>query len=168
MGHKEHRGQAPQSVSIAVLSVSTTRSLAEDESGHWIVQQAESYGHDVVGHQVVLDDIDAIRQAVQAMLADMRPGAVIVTGGTGISPKDVTIEALQPLFEKELTGFGPLFSQLSYQEVKAAAMISRATAGIIGNTIVFCIPGSLKACHLACNTLIFPELGHLIVHTFGG
>ena len=168
MGHKEHRGHAPQSVSVAVLSVSTTRSLAEDESGHWIAQQAASLGHDVVNHQVVPDDVDAIRQALQSMLADKRPEAVIVTGGTGISPKDVTIEALQPLFEKELTGFGPLFAQLSYQEVNAAAIISRATAGTIGNTIVFCIPGSLKACHLACNSLIFPELGHLMVHISGG
>ena len=168
MGHEEHRSQAPQSVSVAVLSVSTTRSLAEDESGHWIARQAASLGYDIVSHQVVPDDVDAIRQAMQSMLAEKRPGVVIVTGGTGISPKDVTIEALQPLFEKELTGFGPLFAQLSYQEVKAAAIISRATAGTIGNTVVFCIPGSLKACHLACNSLIFPELGHLMVHTFGG
>jgi molybdenum cofactor biosynthesis protein B len=167
MGHEEHRRRAPVSARIGILSVSTTRSLVDDESGHWIAAQAITHGHEVVAHQVVTDDIDAIRRAAKAMLADTAPEAVIVTGGTGISPKDVTIEALQPLFSKELTGFGPLFTQLSFQEVQAAAMISRATAGIIDQSIFFCIPGSLKACHLACNALIFPELGHLMVHAFG-
>ena len=167
MGHHEHRAKAPKSVRTAVLCVSTTRSLADDASGHWIVGQAGELGHGVVAHQIVTDDIDAIRRTVMTLLVDVAPEAIIITGGTGISPKDVTIEALQPLFIKELTSFGSLFSQLSYQEVAAAAMISRATAGIIGGAMVFCLPGSLSACQLACNALIFPELGHLIVHAFG-
>ena len=167
MGHQEHRAKAPKVLRVAVLSVSSTRALAEDESGHWIAEQTRSRGHTVVAHQVVPDNTEAIRQAVLEMLADTDPQTVIVTGGTGISPKDVTIEALQPQFDKELSGFGPLFAQLSFDQVKSAAIISRATAGIIGSAIVFCLPGSLKACQLACTTLIFPELGHLVAHARG-
>jgi molybdenum cofactor biosynthesis protein B len=166
MGHQEHRAKAPTIVRVAVLSVSSTRTLADDDSGHWIAEQVQSQGHTVAAHQVVPDDINAIRQAVLDMLSDAVPEAIIVTGGTGISPKDVTIEALQPLFTKELSGFGSLFAQLSYDEVKAAAIISRATAGTIGRAVVFCLPGSHKACQLACNALIFPELGHLVGHAF--
>ena len=166
MGHQEHRSKAPKLVRVAVLSVSSTRSLADDESGHWIAEKARSQGHPVVAHEVVPDDISAIRQAVLEMPADAAPEVIIVTGGTGISPRDVTIEALQPHFSKELFGFGSLFARLSYDEVKAAAIISRATAGVVGRAIVFCLPGSLKACQLACNALIFPELGHLVGHAF--
>jgi len=88
----------------------------------------------------------------------------LLTGGTGISGKDVTIEAVKTLFEKELTAFGPLFAQLSFEEIDSAALLSRASAGVIGKTILFCMPGSLKACKLACKALIFPELGHLVMH----
>ncbi len=168
MGHHEHRAKAPESISVAVLSVSSSRTLAEDESGHWIADQAEKNSYTVAAHQVVDDDISAIRQALQKILADASPGAVIVTGGTGITRKDVTIEALRPLFAKELTAFGPIFAQLSYVEINSAAIMSRASAGLIGSTLVFCIPGSKKACQLACNRLIFPELGHLLHHAGEG
>ena len=87
-----------------------------------------------------------------------------MTGGSGISPKDVTIEAVKPLFEKELTAFGVLFAQLSFEEIDSAAILSRATAGIANNSIIFCMPGSIKACKLACKNLIFPELGHILKH----
>ena len=88
-----------------------------------------------------------------------------MTGGTGISNKDVTIEAVRPLFSKEITAFGAIFSQLSFEEIDSAALLSRATAGVIEKTVVFCMPGSLNACKLACKALIFPELGHLVKHT---
>jgi molybdenum cofactor biosynthesis protein B len=87
-----------------------------------------------------------------------------MSGGTGIGPQDVTIEAVRPLFDKELSAFGVLFAMLSFEEIDSAAFLSRATAGIIGPTIVFNLPGSLKACKLACRNLIFPEIGHLIKH----
>ena len=90
--------------------------------------------------------------------------ALLVTGGTGITPKDVTIEAIKPLFDKEMTAFGALFAQLSYEEIDSAAILSRAVAGTIGNTVVYCMPGSRKACQLACRVLIFPELGHVVAH----
>lgn len=165
MGHQEHRAKSPASVGVAILSVSTSRTLSTDESGHWIAKQAAREGFRVAAHRLVADDMDAIRSEITQLAADPTPDAVIVTGGTGISPKDVTIEALKPLFTKELTAFGPIFSQLSYEHIDSAALLSRATAGTIGTTLVFCIPGSLKACQLACKSLIFPELGHLLMHT---
>lgn len=167
MGHKEHRADAPRSLNIAVLSVSTTRNLDQDESGHWIAGQALREGHQVVFHEVVSDNADAIRKVVTQILAIHSPHAIIVTGGTGVSPQDVTIEAVKPLFAKELTAFGILFAHLSFEEIDSAALLSRASAGVIGRTIVFCIPGSLKACQMACKNLIYPELGHLVRHTRG-
>lgn len=164
MSTKDHKKNAPENIRVAVLSVSTTRSLDQDESGAWIKKQAKKEGHEVVIHQVVTDDIAAIRELILQVTGKICPDAVIMTGGTGISPKDVTIEAVKPLFEKELTAFGPLFAQLSFEEIDSAAILSRATAGVIGKTLIFCMPGSLKACKLACNALIFPELGHLLKH----
>ena len=115
-------------------------------------------------HQVLPDEENAITEVLTHIIERIAPHAVIMTGGTGISPKDVTIEAVSPRFKKELTAFGPLFAQLSFEQIDSAAILSRAMAGVIENTIVFCIPGSINACKLACNNLIFPELGHLIKH----
>lgn len=159
-----HKRETPGDIRVAVVSVSTTRKLAEDTSGTWIKQQTRKEGHEVVIHQVVTDEVTAIQELIHHITDKIDPDVIIMTGGTGISPKDVTIEAVRPLFEKELTAFGPLFAQLSFEEIDSAAILSRATAGIIKQTIVFCMPGSIKACKLACNNLIFPELGHLLKH----
>ena len=164
MSTDEHRKKAVQHIRIAVISISTTRKLADDKSGAWIKKQAQKDGHEVVIHQVVKDDIADIQNLLTHVVEKVTPHAVIMTGGTGLSPKDVTIEAVPPFFEKTLTAFGPVFAQLSFEEIDAAAIGSRATAGIIKNILVFCIPGSLKACKLACNALIFPEIGHLLKH----
>jgi len=159
-----HKKNVPDDIKIAVISVSTTRGLADDKSGIWIKKQAKKEGHEVVIHQVVTDDVAAIKELTLHVTQKIHPDAIIMTGGTGISPKDVTIEAVKPMFEKELTAFGTLFAQLSFEEIDSAAILSRATAGIIKNTMIFCMPGSIKACKLACNALIFPELGHLLKH----
>ena len=159
-----HKKNLPKDIKIAVLSVSTTRKLSEDKSGAWIKKQAKKEGHEVIIHQVVTDDIQAITELTEHVIQKICPDAIIMTGGTGLSPKDVTIEAVKPRFEKELTAFGVLFAQLSFEEIDSAAILSRATAGIISNTIVFCMPGSIKACKLACKNLIFPELGHILKH----
>jgi molybdopterin adenylyltransferase len=164
MGHHEHRAGAPKSLKVAVLSVSSTRNVENDESGQWIAKMAAREGHQVVAHRVVTDAITPIRSALSELVADLEAQAVIVTGGTGITPRDVTIEAVRPLLVKELTAFGPIFAQLSFEKVDTAALLSRATAGVIAGSLVFCIPGSLKACKLACKELIFPELGHMFAH----
>lgn len=160
-----HKQNLPEDIRVAVISVSTTRKLSEDISGDWIKKQAKKEGHEVVIHQVVTDDTDAITELIRHITEKICPDVIIMTGGTGISPRDVTIEAVKPLFEKELTAFGTLFTQMSFEQIDSAAILSRATAGIIQNTMVFCIPGSLKACKLACKELIFPELGHILKHT---
>jgi len=164
MGTREHKKQSPQKLRVGILSVSTTRSLADDKSGHWIRKAANKEGHQIVCHKVIPDEVEVISEKVMEVCTELSPQALLLTGGTGISNRDVTIEAVRPLFKKELTAFGVIFSQLSFEEIDSAAILSRATAGIAGSTVIFCIPGSLKACKLACNALIFPELGHIVKH----
>lgn len=164
MGTKEHKECAPKSVKIGIITLSSTRTLQDDKSGHWIKRQAIKEGFSVVLHQIIPDESSVISQTVLEAIAEQQPQALLLTGGTGISPKDVTIEAISPLFKKTLTSFGSIFAQLSYEEIDSAAILSRATAGVIGQTVVFAMPGSLAACKLACKMLIFPELGHIAVH----
>ena len=164
MGVHEHKKQAPRSVTLGIISVSTTRALIDDTSGQWIREQAEEKGHKVVFHQVIPDDVAKITALLKEKIRESKPQVILMSGGTGITKKDVTIEAVSPLFNKELSAFGPLFAKLSMEEINSAAIMSRATAGVIGKTVVFCMPGSLNACKLACSKLIFPELGHLVKH----
>ncbi|UCD32890.1 MAG: molybdenum cofactor biosynthesis protein MoaB [Desulfobacterales bacterium] len=164
MGTKRHKAKAPKRVKVGIISVSSTRSLAEDKSGHWISKRAKKEKHDVLFHRLVPDDAETIRQTLQDVVNTYNPQVILLTGGTGIGSKDVTIEAVRPLFDKELTAFGPLFVQLSFEDIDSAALLSRATAGVVGKTVLFCMPGSLKACKLACKALIFPELGHIVGH----
>jgi len=136
----------------------------DDTSGKWISETATAQGHGVLYHQVIPDDADIIGSTVQKVIRNEQPQVILMSGGTGITPQDVTIEAVSPLFAKVLTGFGTLFAQLSFKEIGSAAFLSRATAGVIEDTVVFCMPGSINACKLACRELIFPELGHLVKH----
>ena len=165
MSTHDHKKQAPRKVTLGIISVSTTRALKDDTSGKWISEAGSAEGHDVVYHQVIPDDAAIIADTLQKAIRNEKPQVILMTGGTGITPRDVTIEAVSPLFEKTLTGFGPLFAQLSYEEIGSAAFLSRATAGVIEGSVVFCMPGSINACKLACRELIFPELGHLVKHT---
>ncbi len=165
MGTHTHKKNAPQSVTIGILTVSTTRNLRTDESGKWIEGQASMSGHSVCCRKIVPDDAVRIAETVSAVIRGHHPQVLILTGGTGIAPEDVTIEAVRPMLQKELTAFTPLFAFLSHGEIGSAAMLSRAIAGVIGSTVVFCLPGSLNACRLAWNALILPELGHLAHHS---
>jgi molybdenum cofactor biosynthesis protein B len=164
MSTHEHKKEAPKSVTIGIITVSTTRALVEDTSGLWMKENAQQQGHEIVYHQVIPDDAQRIVATLEMVIHDKKPQVVLITGGTGITRKDVTIEAVAPLFTKELSAFGPLFAQLSTKQIGSAAILSRATAGVIENSVVFCMPGSLNACKLACTDLIFPELGHLVKH----
>ena len=164
MGFKKHKANAPKKVNVGIITVSSTRSMKEDKSGQWISKRVKKEGHNLVFHGVVPDEIGTITKTVHETISDYGAQVILVTGGTGISNKDVTIEAVRPFFKKELTAFGAIFAQLSFEQIDSAALLSRATAGVIGATIVFCMPGSLKACKLACKALIFPELGHIVKH----
>ncbi|MBW1840837.1 MAG: molybdenum cofactor biosynthesis protein MoaB [Deltaproteobacteria bacterium] len=168
MGTQHHKAKAPVTVKIGIITVSSTRTLKNDRSGHWINQRAKKEKQGVVFHLVIPDEAETIIRTVLDGIRDHAPDAILLTGGTGISRKDVTIEAVRPLFSKELTAFGPVFAQLSFEEIDSAAILSRATAGVIEKTVLFCIPGSLNACKLACKALIFPELGHLVKHLRDG
>ena len=167
MGTAEHKKDAPQKVTIAILTLSTTRTIKEDASGQWIKETAAGIGHEVVCHRVIPDDAATIKMTVREITENLEPQILLMNGGTGITPQDVTIEAVSPMFTKVLSASGPLFAQLSMQEIGSAAIMSRAAAGLIGSTVVFCMPGSLNACKLACTRLIFPELGHLVKHLKG-
>jgi len=164
MSSKEHKKHAPACLLIGVLTVSTSRSMAQDKSGKQIVKIAKKERHQVAYHDLVSDNIAAIRNAICDAINKHGLNLLIINGGTGISKNDLTIEAVRPLFQKELTSFGPLAAQVSAEKIDSAAILSRSTAGIIAKTAVFCIPGSLDACKLICRALIFPEAGHLVKH----
>ena len=164
MGHQEHKKNALKKLSIGIITVSTTRTLAEDKSGLWMKKRALKEGHEVLIHRVVGDDQQLIERAAWKIITDMAPNILLMTGGTGLNPTDVTIEAMRPMFVKELTAFSTLFTLLSYEEIDSSAILSRATAGVINKTTVFCLPGSINACKLACKALIFPEAGHIAAH----
>ena len=168
MSTKAHKSKAPRNLKIGIISVSTTRTLEQDKSGLWIAKRARKEGHTVVSHVVVPDQTYAITHALRNSMETKAPHAVLLTGGTGIAEKDVTIEAVKPLLDKELTAFAALFAQLSFEEIDSAALMSRSVAGIVDRTAVFCMPGSLNACRLACKALIFPELGHIAKHVYSG
>lgn len=159
MSAPAHRKDAPASVRCFVLTISDTRTPANDTSGDAIVSALEAAGHVVTARQIVKDDPEAVQQAVRSATgADV----VITTGGTGITSRDGTYEALSAIFDKTIEGFGELFRMLSYEQVGSAAMMSRACAGTIGRTAVFALPGSVQAVQLAVEKLLLPEIGHVV------
>jgi molybdenum cofactor biosynthesis protein B len=159
----EHRAQAPDKVCCFVLTVSDTRTYENDGGGALIKELLHGAGHQLVGYRIVKDEAQAIAEAVTHTIDGVDdPETIIVTGGSGIGARDVTPEALRPLLTKELPGFGEVFRVLSWDEVGAASMLSRAFAGVIGRTLVFVLPGSTNAVRLAMEKLILPELGHLV------
>jgi molybdenum cofactor biosynthesis protein B len=159
---EHHRSYSPASVSCFVLTVSDSRTLETDTSGRAIAALLEAGGHRVTGRQVVKDEPADVAGIVRGVLESGDTQVVITTGGTGIAKRDSTYEALVALFEKELDGFGELFRMLSFQQIGPAAMLSRATAGVISGRAVFLLPGSEHAVRLATERLILPELGHIV------
>jgi len=158
---REHKAHAPTHLRVAVLTVSDSRTERTDRSGRVLREGLEGAGHVVAAQALVPDEAGRIRAAVEGFLADAGVDAVITTGGTGVAPRDVTIEALAPLFEKTLPGFGELFRALSFKEVGTAAYLSRAEAGVARGKMLFLLPGSPNAVELALRELILPELPHL-------
>ncbi len=162
MSSTEHRRHAPASVSVQVLTISDTRTLETDTGGAAVADLLSAAGHIVLGRAIVRDDPVGVRAKVAELAARDTVDAVITTGGTGITSRDSTFEAIDGLLDKRLDGFGELFRMLSYQEIGAAAMLSRATAGLAGRTIVIALPGSEHAVRLAMEKLVLPEIGHLV------
>ncbi len=158
---RRHKALAPLAVGCAVVTVSDSKTLATDLTGRLLADGLRKAGHAVAWCALVKDDPPAIRRAVRKGLADRRVQAVITNGGTGITSRDVTVEAVEELLEKRLDGFGELFRLLSYRQVGSAAVMSRALAGTVGRKIVICLPGSPRAAELALKKLLLPELGHI-------
>jgi molybdenum cofactor biosynthesis protein B len=159
---REHKATAPTTVGCFVLTVSDSKTAETDTSGALIRERLTGAGHRVVGSAIVRDEPSDVARIVKEACADGRVHVVILTGGTGITSRDSTFEAVTALLDKRLPGFGELFRVLSYQEVGAAAMLSRAQMGIHARRIVVSLPGSPNACRLALDKLLLPELGHLV------
>lgn len=159
--HHHHRKAAAVSLEIAVITVSDTRTLETDTGGALVIEYLGGAGHTIASRVIVPDDGDAIQAALKDALAAEGIRAIILTGGTGVAPRDVTPDSVEPLLDRALPGFGELFRLLSFEEIGSAALLSRATAGLASGRVVFVIPGSRGAVRLAMERLILPELGHL-------
>ena len=159
---EEHRSQAPDRVRCAVITVSDTRTEETDRSGQLIKQRLDERGHEVVHYRIVKDEPEQIDTMLTELVQRSDCDAVIFNGGTGIARRDTTFDTVSRRLEKELIGFGEIFRMLSFSEIGAAAMLSRATAGVIGDTVVFLTPGSSNAVSLALEKLILPEIAHVV------
>lgn len=163
MSVEEHKKEAPDRVNCKVITVSDTRTEATDKSGRLMKEFLAEAGHEIVSYEIVKDEKEMIQKAVLEGCLDDRIDAILLNGGTGIASRDVTIESIVPLFSKEIPGFGEIFRMLSYTEdIGAAAILSRAAAGVIQNRAVFATPGSSGAVKLAMSKLIVSELAHVI------
>jgi len=161
MSVAEHHALSPTHVACFVLSMSDTRTAAQDTSAQAIVDLLEAAGHAVVGRTLLKDEPADVTALVRREIERRAARVIITTGGTGIAKRDSTYEALVGLFDKTIVGFGELFRMLSFQEIGPAAMLTRATAGVAGGCAIFVLPGSEHAVRLAMTRLILPELGHV-------
>ena len=159
---KEHKASARALVKLGIVTVSDTRTLETDTSGLLIDQIATQAGHEVAWRKIVRDEPVEIQNVIVQSQSDPSIQAVLITGGTGISPRDQTVETLEKLFTKRIPGYGELFRWLSFQEIGPACILSRATGGLIGPLVVLLMPGSRAAVKLAMEQIIVPELPHLV------
>jgi len=169
---KKHKSAAPKQLNFAVFICSTSRyqeaqkgDRIGDISGDTIEELLSNAGHKVLSRKIIADDKSMIEEAVHSVLSSAELDAAIFCGGTGISPKDITIETVKPFFEKTLPGFGEIFRRLSYDKMGSAAVMSRALAGVAKGKAMFCIPGSPDAVRVSVETLILPETPHIVRHT---
>ena len=168
---QRHKAKAPKQLTFSIIMCSTSRFVTAqngrkgaDPSGDLIAQSLTDSGHVIASRVLVPDDEKMIKNAIEKALKNEIVKAIIICGGTGIAPKDVTIETGSSFFEKVSPGFGELFRKLSYDEVGSAAIMSRAVAGVVKGKAVFCIPGSINAVQLCLDKLILPETGHIVKH----
>jgi len=162
MGAEEHKKNKVENIGFAVITISDTRTEETDTSGILVKELLSSAGHRVTHYKIIKDEAQEITFEAQRLLDMDVPDAIIICGGSGVSKRDVTIEAIRPLFEKELDGFGEVFRYLSMDDIGSAAIMSRATAGIAKEKVIFCIPGSKGAVKLALEKLILEECCHIL------
>jgi molybdenum cofactor biosynthesis protein B len=162
MGYQEHRHLALKSVACAVITTSDSRTEAEDESGRLIKQRLTDSGHTVAFYTILKNDAAILREEIEELVAGDSVQAIITSGGTGLSHRDVTVDTIATMLEKKLDGFGELFRQLTYQEIGPGSVLSRALAGVVKGKVIICIPGSTGAAALAMDKIIVPELGHMV------
>ena len=162
MSQADHKAQAPSSVRCVIVTISDTRTEETDTSGRAIADLLTAAGHTVAGRAIVKDDADLVRGTIERHLASGEVQAIITTGGTGITSRDSTYEAVNGLLQKRLDGFGELFRMLSFEQIGPAAIMSRACAGLVAGRVVVSLPGSEGAVRLAMERLLLPELGHLV------
>ena len=164
-GRADHQAAGPSSVKVALLTISDTRTIDTDTSGDFLEQALRVAGHELTARHIVKDDAEAIKGMLESLLAS--PAQVIISsGGTGIAGRDVSIPVVESLIEKPLPGFGELFRMLSYEEVRGAAMLSRATGGLARGGLIFALPGSSNAVKTAWDKLLKDELSHLVFEVF--
>ncbi|MDR6122083.1 molybdenum cofactor biosynthesis protein B [Bacillus sp. SLBN-46] len=163
MSTQEHKREAPKSIYCKIITVSDTRNKDTDKSGKLMIELLEQSGHQITDYVIVKDEAIPIQDEILKGCNREDIDAILINGGTGIAKRDVTIETVKSLLDKEIVGFGELFRMLSYQEdIGSAAILSRAIAGVVNNKAVFSTPGSTGAVKLAMNKLILPELGHVV------
>ncbi|MEM2848644.1 MAG: molybdenum cofactor biosynthesis protein B [Candidatus Bathyarchaeia archaeon] len=174
MGSEEHKLKAPKTLKFALVTCSSSRFESfkqgkpfRDESGDLAEQIIKSAGFSISYRTLISDDSTMIKQTIEELCSKSDVDVVVLSGGTGLSPKDVTIEAVSPMFEKEVPGFGELFRMLTFQEEGSVAILTRATAGVYKGKVVFVLPGSPKAVKLAFERLIIPEAAHMVLHVKG-
>lgn len=159
---QKHRESAPETVRVAILTISDTRTPDTDTGGDVAEELLSGAGHEVVARDIVRDEVSSIRTNLVDLLARSDVDAVVTTGGTGISARDTTYEVVDRMVEKKIDGFGEIFRMLSYEEIGAAAVLSRAVAGAVGTKLVASLPGSQGAVRLAVEKLLVPELAHIV------
>ena len=162
MPYEDHIQEAQDAVTCAVLTISDTRTEADDKSGKIIRELVEDAGHEIAFYRVVKDEADKIRELIKQIAEEGKCHVILTNGGTGIAARDTTYEAVTSLLEKRLDGFGEVFRFLSWEDIGSGAMLSRAVAGVYKDTMIFCMPGSSGAVKLAMEKLIVPELSHLV------
>ena len=162
MNVHKHRESAPDYVRVAILTISDTRTPETETGGDTVDELMRGAGHEIVHRNIVRDEASSIRTELVALLARPDVDAVITTGGTGISARDTTYEVVESMLEKKLDGFGEIFRMLSYEEIGAAAVLSRCVAGAVGTKFIACLPGSRNAVRLAAEKLLVPEISHVV------
>jgi len=162
MGYQDHKHLAHKSVNFSVVIISDSRTEQSDESGKLIMQALEGNSHKVLSYCILKNDADSIHLKLNELLGEESLQVIITSGGTGVSHRDVTVETISPVLEKNIDGFGELFRFFTHQEIGTGSILSRAMAGVARGKVIICLPGSAAAVRLAMEKIILPEIGHLV------